>query len=501
MNQKIQANDKKILSIEKDTHCSGGSGIEKGFFSKACFTQLFSSAILFLVSLFIPLYLSSNDIELEGYLDAFNVPYESPLIFLESAHFQAKELINLQDESFTRPSIDEAFITSSSINNLIVLDGNLIFHCKPNEFNDGYILNCYCDSNFTDHTILSRIESGVQGIKNLIIHQDDLISNCILDDPKDGFKLDCYSDGNCFDNFDFSEIEHRRQQISCLTNNLNNCVKPKQNPKVSRGPQSSQGRAQRDAAGLPVLRAYQSTNWHPWEFHPQTEGSTGPTGTTGAIGPTGSTGFTGPTGPTGFTGPTGTRGFTGNTGPIGSPGFTGPTGPAGNIGPTGPTAATVAFSAKLNSFVLPSGGTNTQLTGWTVTNPYYTGTGFNAVTGNFVVPISGNYSVKVALNYDAGLLTAGIGAGIIPGFLIQRSSAPGTGLLSGSIPLLNVNILLVLNLRVIIGSGQVVLAGDLNLTAGDILQLMYVPNGIGVTLNLGGATLPPGAVWSVHSLF
>jgi collagen type I alpha len=66
---------------------------------------------------------------------------------------------------------------------------------------------------------------------------------------------------------------------------------------------------------------------------------------------------------------------------------------------------------------------------------------------------------------------------------------------------LNVNIVLILNLKVILGTGQVVLAGDLNLNAGDTIQLVYVPAGLTITLSLGGTINPPGAVWSIHSLF
>jgi hypothetical protein len=74
-------------------------------------------------------------------------------------------------------------------------------------------------------------------------------------------------------------------------------------------------------------------------------------------------------------------------------------------------------------------------------------------------------------------------------------------LLSGNFPILDVNVALVLTLRAILGSGQITLVGDVNLNAGDVIAVLYIPNGLTLALNLGGAVNPPGVVWSMHSLF
>lgn len=279
-------------------------------------------------------------------------------------------------------------------------------------------------------------------IKNIILHEDGLIFHCRSSGLKDEYILDCYGDGDYIDNSIFSKIKSGRQQIIkqlC-------CKKPLQ----------------------------------------------GPPGLTGPQGPAGSIGSAGPIGPTGATGATGAIGATGATG---TSGVTGPT------GPTGGTASTVNFSAEIVTLTLPNGSTNTQLANWTVTSPYYTGTGFNATTGNFVVPTTGKYSIKASLNFSSGAISTATGNTISPGFIIQRASSPGTALISGNIPILNVNIALLLSLRVILSTGQVVLAGDLYLTSGDTIQLVYVPSGLTSTLSLGGSINPPGAVWSIHSLF
>ena len=69
----------------------------------------------------------------------------------------------------------------------------------------------------------------------------------------------------------------------------------------------------------------------------------------------------------------------------------------GPTGPTGPNVALTGFSAQRSA---TSTGASTQLGGWTVTSPYYTGTGFNATTGSYTVPITGRYSIKAIISYS-----------------------------------------------------------------------------------------------------
>lgn len=193
----------------------------------------------------------------------------------------------------------------------------------------------------------------------------------------------------------------------------------------------------------------------------------------------------GPPGPTGATGPTGP---------------TGPAGPTGPTGPAGPSVAANAFSAFSNSLVVSGLGT-TQLTNFSVTDPFYTGAGFNAINGNYTVPASGRYAVKITLNYETtAAITAAIADNVNPTFVLRRTSPTVTDLITGTVPVFNVDIPLVLTLRTILGSGEVVLAGDVNLTQNDVIGLFYEADGLNLTLNLSSTTTAPGVVWSMFSL-
>lgn len=233
-------------------------------------------------------------------------------------------------------------------------------------------------------------------------------------------------------------------------------------------------------------------------------GPQGPPGLPGPPGPTGAsiTGPQGEPGPTGasLTGPQGAPGPTGAslTGPQGGPGPTGAsiTGPQGGPGPTGPSGAVALFSATRDLALATAGTIDT----WSVADPWYNLTTFVPATGIFTVPQTGKYAFKITINYNTSLaLSAQIGAGIDPAFVLRRTSAPVTDLIAGNVPLLNVNILLLISLRAILGNGCVTLAGDLNLQAGDTVELVYVADGLVLTLNLGGVN-PPGIVYSCHRI-
>jgi hypothetical protein len=81
--------------------------------------------------------------------------------------------------------------------------------------------------------------------------------------------------------------------------------------------------------------------------------------------------------------------------------------------------------------------------------------------------------------------------------VVRRTSPTTTDLISGLFPFLNVAVTL-LTLRAILGSGTVTLAGQVQLTAGDILGLFYDADGLNISLNLGGPSA--GIVWSVYRL-
>ena len=211
----------------------------------------------------------------------------------------------------------------------------------------------------------------------------------------------------------------------------------------------------------------------------------------------GSAGATGPTGATGTTGATGSQGVIGPTGATGATGPQGVIGPTGATGPTGPTYTSEGFSAFLSSVNVSA---SSQLTGWTVSTPYFNSGNFNPAMGNYTVPATGRYIIEATINYaTTAVITIALGAGINPAFVVQRSSPTVTSLITGLFPVLNVNIALVLSLRTILGSGTVTLVGEVQLNAGDIIGLYYVANGLTVGLNLGGSG--SGIVWSINQIY
>lgn len=135
-----------------------------------------------------------------------------------------------------------------------------------------------------------------------------------------------------------------------------------------------------------------------------------------------------------------------------------------------------------------------------MSDPCYTGTGFDATTGNFTVPESGKYAIKITINYNVtGSIGAQIGSTVDPALVLRRTSPSTTDLIIGNFPIFDVIIALLLNLRVILGSGQVILVGDVNLSQNDVIGLFYIADGLNINLNIGG-TNQPGIIWSVHSL-
>ncbi|WP_236338955.1 hypothetical protein [Paenibacillus plantiphilus] len=166
-------------------------------------------------------------------------------------------------------------------------------------------------------------------------------------------------------------------------------------------------------------------------------------------------------------------------------------------GATGPNFAAEGFSAFLATLTLAASG---QLTNWSVANPYYGNANFNPVTGNYTIPVTGRYSIAATINYSTtAAISAVLGAGINPFFVVQRTSPAVTNLVSGLLPILNVNIVLLLTLRAVLGNGAVTLAGEVTLSAGDVVGLFYNANGLTISLNIGsGAT--NGVVWSMHEI-
>jgi hypothetical protein len=143
-----------------------------------------------------------------------------------------------------------------------------------------------------------------------------------------------------------------------------------------------------------------------------------------------------------------------------------------------------------------------QIINWSTASPYYSGTGFDTVTGNYTVPASGKYSIHATVNYQtAAAISINLGPDIDPSFVVRRTSPTptSTSLITGFLPVLDVNIALVLYLRTILAQGTVTLSGEVYLTAGDVIGLFYNADGLTIPLNVGGNS-SEGVVWSVHQL-
>lgn len=153
------------------------------------------------------------------------------------------------------------------------------------------------------------------------------------------------------------------------------------------------------------------------------------------------------------------------------------------------------FSARLDNFSLPP-ATTTVNGAWIVADPYYNLAGFSVGTGIFTVPVTGFYAFKININYNTtAAINAQLGGGVDPAFFLRRTAVGVVDLTSGNFPLVNVNIALLLTLRVILGNGQVNLTGDFHLNAGDTIALIYSADGLPITLTLGEQN-PPGIVYS-----
>jgi hypothetical protein len=163
---------------------------------------------------------------------------------------------------------------------------------------------------------------------------------------------------------------------------------------------------------------------------------------------------------------------------------------------TGPNVATTGFSARREPTTLSG---DQQLGGWTVSSPNFGSDNFDTATGNFTVPETGRYSIKAIISYTTtAAITVSLGAGVNPAFVIRRTSPTPTDLITGLFPILNVSVL-VLTLRAVLGNSSITLAGDVELNEGDVIGLYYESSGLGLDLNIGGAT-DSATVWSVHRI-
>ena len=148
------------------------------------------------------------------------------------------------------------------------------------------------------------------------------------------------------------------------------------------------------------------------------------------------------------------------------------------------------FSAFISS---ASASTDLPFTDWSVTAPYFASPNFNATTGIYTVPVTGRYSIEAIINYNTATAIVGsIGVGVNPAFEVNRTS-PATTILSGLLPLNNLNLAL-LSLRAVLGGGAVTLAGEASLSVGETLGLYYNASTMSLTLNFSNV------VWSVYRI-
>jgi hypothetical protein len=141
----------------------------------------------------------------------------------------------------------------------------------------------------------------------------------------------------------------------------------------------------------------------------------------------------------------------------------------------------------------------TQINDWEISPPFYNGAGFDKVTGTYTVPESGRYRITANVSYRLSeALTVSLGAGVDPAFVLSRTSPVATDLVVGQLPILDVNIALELTLRAVLQNATVTLSADVELTDGDVISLLYVADGLTVTVNISDSEHP--TFWSVHKI-
>jgi hypothetical protein len=264
------------------------------------------------------------------------------------------------------------------------------------------------------------------------------------------------------------------------------------------------------------------------------KGQTGDQGQKGQTGDQGQKGQMGDQGQKGQKGDQGQKGQTGDQGPKGSQGNDGQKGSKGDIGTSLLTGSGIPINSLGNdgdvyinlvnddlyskisgSWVLqgnikgdkgePGTGVNGfsaymasgsqisssgTLANWTIEPiPYYDtdnfiGTSyFDETTGEYTVPITGYYHIKLVFNYDlATAPTSNLGSGI-PHITIMRD---GNEISKAPLPIIDVNIPLTLTMRSILKTGTAIISVDYRLGAGDVISTYFDTDGETLpALNIG----------------
>jgi hypothetical protein len=124
---------------------------------------------------------------------------------------------------------------------------------------------------------------------------------------------------------------------------------------------------------------------------------------------------------------------------------------------------------------------------WTVNLPYYNDGNFNTATGVYTVPVLGVYDIEVMIPYSSPEEVPYID--FMPGFAIARN---GANVMWGDIIDYG-------SYRRTTRVGTVALAGQLILTAGDVIILRYVANGHTANYYFGPSADRP-VVWSIRQI-
>lgn len=155
-----------------------------------------------------------------------------------------------------------------------------------------------------------------------------------------------------------------------------------------------------------------------------------------------------------------------------------------------PNVLVEGFSSYKASLSVSS---NTMITNWNVSSPYFSGGNFNATTGFYTAPVTGAYQTQATISYTAGTITTQLGANN-PTFIIQRTSPTTEDLVTGQFPILDINIALLITLRTLLSGSTITLAGTVQLTQGDTLGLFYNADSLTLALSL------QNVIWTTYPL-
>lgn len=157
-----------------------------------------------------------------------------------------------------------------------------------------------------------------------------------------------------------------------------------------------------------------------------------------------------------------------------------------------PTPVQEGFAATASSITRSA---DAQLNPWTIiTSPFFNSGSFDTTSGNYTVPATGRYGLKATINYNLGaVIQVTLGSGIMPYFSVRRSAPAATDLITGYLPVLDVNISLV-NIRAILQASTVTLSGEVELNAGDVVGLYYFADTFNLSLTFGPV------YWSINRI-